>query len=570
MTAVLFLFICTSSHAQKFNKNYFRNPLDIPIQLAGSFGELRFNHFHTGLDIRTKGQEGLPVYAAADGWISRINISAYGYGNLLFISHTNGYTTVYAHLQRFAPNIKIYVREQQYKLESFEVDLHPNQQKFHVKKGELIGYSGNTGGSKAPHLHFEIRETMTEAPVNPMLFLSDEIKDTLPPVISGLKLYPLDSNSFIKAGGRVVGFGDGLKLDVYKRNGQYALQSGLKIEAKGNIGVGIKTVDYATDYANFIAPYSVEMCIDKDRKFYQCMEKLEFGKLRYINAHTDYEEYIKNSSWYERMYQLPNDSQSYYGVKGNGKINISANQTEVFFTVKDLHNLQAKLVFNIFKSKLDLHPKNRIDKKKITDTFLNCREENILKQEGFYLKIPKNVLYDDAIISLKQNPKVAKSYSPLFIAGDATVPIHSECEVGIKITNIPENLKDKVGILCASRGFLDAHLKDDWLIAKTRYLGGFCVMADITPPSVRSLTLLPGGSLGYKKLISFKIGDDLSGVKSFRGEIDGKWVLFEYEGKSSVLSHTIDKPYEHGMHTLKLVVTDGKNNVNTVEMNFRM
>ena len=217
MKAFLFLFlsVVTFCNAQSpYPQNYFMSPLDITLVLSGSFAELRSNHFHSGLDIKTKGKVGFKTYASAEGYVSRIKISRYGYGKALYITHPNGYTTVYAHLQKFAPKIEAYVKKQQYKKETFELELFPKAEELKISSKEVIAYTGNTGGSGGPHLHFEIIDQQ-ERPINPMLFGFD-IKDTTKPVVHELYGYPLSEGSHIN------GETSRVKIRIIKLpNGQY-------------------------------------------------------------------------------------------------------------------------------------------------------------------------------------------------------------------------------------------------------------------------------------------------------------------------------------------------------------
>jgi len=193
---LMLLLVGASSLAQSnIPKDYFGKPLDIPLILSGSFGELRSNHFHSGLDIKTQQRTGLPVYAPADGYVSRIKVGHYGYGKALYIKHPNGYSTVYAHLERYAGKIQDYVKKQQYRKESYEIELFPKADLLPVYKGDLIGYSGNTGSSGGPHLHFEIRDASSR-PMNPMLFGLD-VPDTRRPLLNSVMVYPVGDSAHV-------------------------------------------------------------------------------------------------------------------------------------------------------------------------------------------------------------------------------------------------------------------------------------------------------------------------------------------------------------------------------------
>ena len=290
---LLLIVICNAYSQQEYPKNYFEKPLNIPFILAGTFGELRSNHFHSGIDIKTKNHEGLPVKAIADGYISRIKIGWWGYGKAIYITHPNGFTSVYAHLKKFAPKIEAYVKKNQYKKQSFEIQLFPKKEDFLLKKGNLIAYSGNTGGSTGPHLHFEIRNTQTEEPINPMLF-SYNIPDTKKPVISKLMAYPLNDTSQVNQ--------SNLPVEIqFKRlnNGNYMADN---ITAYGNIGFGIKTFDRQDAAFNRNGIYDLSLKQNGHLKYHHTLEKFSFDNTKYINLFMDYKAYFSDQQAIQKCF----------------------------------------------------------------------------------------------------------------------------------------------------------------------------------------------------------------------------------------------------------------------------
>src|ERR1043165_6921117 len=266
---------------ENYPKNDFRSPVDTAISLAGNFGEIRPNHFHAGFDIRTNGREGMPVYAVADGYVSRIKISAYGYGKALYISHPNGYTTVYGHLRELDSDIGLFLKKLQYAKQAFEVDTLLSPGVLPVKKGELIALSGNTGGSQEPHLHFEVRDSKTEMPINPYLF-GYRIADTVKPRITQLAVYPMDGQSTVN------GKHLSKKIAPVYKKGKYTFLKGDTITVSGNIGFGIECYDTENRAASRNAVYSIELQSGGKRVFYYEMKQFSFENSRYVNAHIDY------------------------------------------------------------------------------------------------------------------------------------------------------------------------------------------------------------------------------------------------------------------------------------------
>src|SRR5690606_21178437 len=298
MKLILFFLFFTStilSAQNNYPQDYFGSPLEIPLILSGNFAELRSNHFHSGLDLKTQQRIGLKVLAAADGYVSRIKIQHYGYGKTLYVTHPNGYTTVYAHLSEYSSIIEAYVKKHQYEVESYEIEMFPATGELLVSKGELIAYSGNTGGSGGPHLHFEIRDK-DELPMNPLLFGYD-IKDTSKPVISSLYVYPLGEGSSVNNSLRR----QKLKLTLLK-NGDYGAES---VTALGDIGFAINTFDRQDLAANANGVYNIQTFINGSQNFEVDFRKFSFDETNRLNRFIDYE-HFKTAK--ERIQKLFNDN----------------------------------------------------------------------------------------------------------------------------------------------------------------------------------------------------------------------------------------------------------------------
>ncbi|MBC7486588.1 MAG: M23 family metallopeptidase, partial [Cytophagaceae bacterium] len=289
--------------------------------LSANMGELRPNHFHAGIDVKTGFAIGLPVYAAQDGYLSRVRVSSYGYGNTIYITHPNGLVTVYAHLDSFSPVIKSYVLDFQYKSQAFELDEYVAKDLIQVKKGDIIGKSGNSGSSGGPHLHFEIRDSL-ENVLNPLLFGFSEIKDNLPPIIQKIAARPLEINSRVEQEYALKEW-----LATKKPDGSYQIPG--VIEASGNIGLEIKVTDKMNETSNLYGVNCIELFVNGEEIFYHNVESFSFDESKYINVHIDYAHFVSKHQRLERLYVADgNRLSTYKKIKNRGRLSISPGETK--------------------------------------------------------------------------------------------------------------------------------------------------------------------------------------------------------------------------------------------------
>lgn len=327
MKKIIFLLIVLTHSIGFSQKNYptdyFRSPLDIPVVLSGTFGELRSNHFHAGLDIKTQRKNGLKVYATADGYVSRIKVGLWGYGKVIYINHPNGYTTVYAHLSKFGDGIEEYVKNIQYEKESYETgNIFPKKGEIPVKKGQVIAYSGSTGGFVPPHLHYEIRDTKTEHIINPLLF-GVPAQDSVAPRVTKLMGYPMYSDSRINGNNRKLSLPlkKKKKADSINFNAEYITN---RITASGEIGFGLTTWDRLGKALNKNGVFSIEMKVNGSRHYYHDLETFSFAESKYINLLIDYPHYKKYKTRVQQTFKHPANQLSIYeDLIANGVITMN-------------------------------------------------------------------------------------------------------------------------------------------------------------------------------------------------------------------------------------------------------
>lgn len=563
--SALCLFAGLQGRAQAYPQQYFRAPLDIPLNLSGNFGELRTNHFHAGLDIKTEQREGLPVYAAAEGYVSRIKVSSVGYGYALYIDHPAGYTTVYGHLLSYHGAIAAYTRSQQYASESFSVDLFPAPGELPVNKGDLIGLSGNSGGSGGPHLHFEIRDTKSENPMNPLLF-GLEVRDNLPPSISGIWVVPLSDSSMVQGSGGIRTYNTNVAT------GKCALEKRDPIVVYGDIGFAIHTADKLDGNANRCGVYRIELHVDSLLVFAQTLDQLDFATSRAINAHTVYEKFKKERTSIHRSYRLVNNPLNIYdNLLNDGMVSFrDGKRHKVSYSVMDIRGNTSTLEFVVESAKSF---SGSAPKKEIPQAVFHYEKDNALDLGDIRVFIDAFSLYEDLDFNIyRKTPGMEGAITPTYIVASPYVPVHAHYQLGIKAHDLQEADRDKALVVRwdpeKDRLYPEpTTYEDGWLLAESQYFGYFSVMIDKTAPTISSIDF--SAAMKNHRSFSFRVRDNLSDVSEIIPRIDGQWALMEYDAKTDRLTYYFDSErISHGKHHFELTVRDGRGNEKTFSAPF--
>lgn len=554
------LLLCTfQSWGQKqaYPQDYFRSPLDIDLILSGTFGELRSNHFHSGIDIKTNGVEGLPVYSIADGYVSRIKVSPYGFGKALYVVHPNGYTSVYAHLRNFNDSIEAYLKTRQYKLQQNEVDLYLKATELPVAKGDVIAYSGNSGGSGGPHLHFEIRDSRTEHIINPLLF-GYEVKDTRYPELSDLNVYEYANEELIS----------NTKHRIINRGkGDYYLTGNGIIEVTGNVGFGIAGIDRQDGAWNRNGVYKIEMLVN-GKPFYDfTMNTFSFAESRYINSHIDFSQRICCGKRINKLYLDPNNQLSIYADKTKMKLLTFEEDSlyNVNILVSDLAGNTSTLNFKVRRAK-DLTMAGSMP----TEIDLPLFRQD---QSNFYVKnklsvvLPNGALYRNIYFEHEVLEPCASCLSEVHQVSSELIPVHKSYKLAIRTTDLPPSVNtNKLAIASLKDGQIDDYeggsFSNGTVTTNTRQFGQFAVVADTLAPSIESINF-DNGSLvnSAKDALLLKVHDNFSGVDSYKAYFDESWVRMYYDAKNKLMIiRESDLPSKPGKFTLTIEVTDKRDN----------
>ena len=620
---VTLLFCNNTSHAQAPEKGYLMFPIK-PGQtnfLSANMGELRPNHFHAGIDIKTNFATGLPVYAAQDGYVSRVRVSSHGYGNTLYITHPNGLVTVYAHLENFSESIKNYVINYQYKNETFELDHYLTKHLIKIKKGDIIAMSGNTGSSGGPHLHFEVRDSL-ERVLNPLQYGFTEIKDNLPPVIQKIAVKPLDINSRVHNEFNLKEWNVSRKLD-----GTYQIPN--TIEAYGSVGLEIKVYDKMNETSNIYGINCIELFVNGEEVFYHNIETFAFDESKYINVHIDYEYLVSHRQRLERCYVADGNKLSTYNkVRNRGRITIAPNEVKnieirVYDTFGNKSILKCSIKGvkpnqnHIFSSAM-LSSGSKVDENTLVvacnsqadekaSLYLKGKELKLTpayrlhlmniylydlrkglpdsiktfsykEKFNFIATIPpgKNITINHNNLSigfadttlfdtlyLQVNTDIIPNGDEIFEINSPSTPMFGKVNVKYNPAN-NKHKSERCYIYSVNGGSNHKFEGGEWnennILYDIKYLGKFTVRKDTIPPKIT-----PKRATGSK--VEFSVYDLQSGIKSFRAECNGKWVLMNYDHKTAKLWSETKIPGEKLKGKFTLEVIDKSYNTTTTTVN---
>lgn len=551
----LLLFATFVSAQNQYPKDFFRSPLDIPMQLSGNFGELRPNHFHAGFDFKTNQREGLNVYASADGYVSRIKISTAGYGKAIYITHSNGFTTVYGHLQKAVGSIQDKIIALQYAEKTYEIEAFFKPDELPIKKGEIIALSGNTGGSEGPHLHFEFRDNKTEQIINP-LFFGLNLKDTRNPTVSNLLVYPIDNNSVANQSKRPVILNLSLQAD-----GSYLSE---KVFASGKIGFGINASDTDDVSFNSNGVYKTQLIFNGKIVFGYEFNKMVFDEARYVNAFIDYARYKKTHQRVQKLFmKQPYDWSNIYQNVDSGTLNVAQNfiateriEVSDFFGNKTVINIPVE--YSDKKSVV-------IEEIKPTKYFIKAKSDSNFEKENVSVFFPAGTFYEDFYMNFDVKNNM------LFLHED-NVPAHTNFNLTFEDTKSSTEDKKKMFIASVNGtklGYNTTKLNGNTFTCKSKTLGQYTLAKDSIDPKITISKSIEAKWITDKKSIQLSVSDDLSGIKTINGYLNDKWVLFEYEPKTRKITHTFeDNLLLEGQNKLKVVVADNVGNSTIFETQF--
>ena len=543
-----------------YPQGYFDWPVKHAVSLSATFGELRPDHFHAGLDIRSsKGAAGDPLYAAAEGYVSRVRVYGRGYGKALYIAHPNGYTTVYGHLDQFTDEVEAYIKNEQYSRRSFEVDLYLPAGLFSFQKGQYIGKMGNSGSSRGAHLHFEVRESANDKALNPLLF-GFPLLDDMAPKLFSLKVLKMDGLGIHEAKTQTITLGfDG---------GYYHPEPETLTVNTPFAAFALKAYDQHDSPSNRNGIYSMEMKVDGKPDFKFVLDGVLFEDTRYVNAHMDYEEQVSKRGYFHRCFRLPGNQLPIYPVEANqGIVSLEPGEVKLLeIEVSDPFENTSRLRFWIRRK-----GEERLPLPGPFQYYVYQDRDNLVQTKDCSLIIPRGTVYEDLPLQFRKASAKGLGYlSDVFHIHDYFTPAHAYFNLSIK-----GNEEEKAFI-----AYFDAKgriqncggvWQDGSLSAPVRQFGAYAILVDREAPTVTPsyfrYDMRKRSSMSFKIIDNYRTASNLGGMR-YHATVDGEWILMEYDGKSDRIIHRFDERIPPGEHRLRLEVSDVLGNETVLEMDF--
>ncbi|SEH89009.1 Peptidase family M23 [Paenimyroides aquimaris] len=543
-----FFLISLNSLAQHKTITDFDVPIKIPLLVAGSFGELRPNHFHAGVDFSANYKIGDPVYAPADGVVNRIKVSSFGYGKALYVKHNNGYTTVYGHLSAYGDKIAKYVNDKQYESKQFEIELFPLAKELPVKKGDVIGYIGNTGGSGGPHLHYEIRDTKTEHILNAQAFsLKDAITDTEQAIINGVYVYPITDETIINNENSF------FEIALSKQNNSYKSNT---IQAKGTIGFGINTHDTQNGSRGKNGIYRMVTYVNGTKNFEVVFDEFSFDESKYLNQYIDYKYYQLSGNRIQKLFVVNDLPLSLIKTKkNNGQIVVNEGEDLNFkIEVFDAHENKQTIEIPVKYYDYQINKKPKPDGK-----YIDYLKDYAFEENNVSVEWDARTFFEDVYLKIKtENNKLTLHKDEYAV----------QKNISIKML-VPDDYPNKDQTFIGKTDGKKVKYFDTWkrgndFRIRTKELGTYELVTDKADPIVNFVSDYE--TFTKEDVLVFEIEDKLSGINTYSGYLNNEWILFDYDYKTKKLIHKLsDEKFTPGTNTLRLEVTDRVGNNTTFE-----
>ncbi len=519
----------------------FHTPIDAPFDLSGTFGEFR-SRFHTGIDFKSRGVQGQKIFSIEDGYVSRIEVNNYGYGKVIYIDHLNGFTSVYAHLKNFSPELDEYVKSELYKSKRNSIKKFPKKNQLRINKGEVIGYSGNTGRSFGPHLHFEIRDTKSQDAINPLMF-NYSYKDDERPIIRGLYIIN-ENNSLVR--------NSPIRKKVKKINDSTYTVDDFEYNGKIGIGLDIYDIQYKNLY-NQNGVYKVELFIDSTLKYSYKMDKIKFSENHYKKIMYDYLSLAQKNKKVLKIYTPRNSDLSFLkNNKFNGIINSdSIRNNSLLVRVSDWNGNSSSIKFNI-KANDSISRRSSYNGIEIL-----TNQNYTLNKNSSIIEIGKNTFYDDLLMNISYQ-------SDTLNLGKEKDPFRSSITIKLphKISDTLELRQSFVGkIINRKISYISSKKNKSYIYASTSSLGEYIISKDTLKPDIKPINFTKKSNIKVKNTLKLRLKDDLSGIKNYSSYFNGNWALFEYEPKSNMIFHNLsDGIIKDGENELIIKYEDGVGN----------